>query len=83
MVLLIIAGTVIIIAGVIFLSGEKNVRAVNKSFSDLMNKTIFGLDDTLLKYRICTGICFLLIWIFCIFMAYWIKVMAPSGVKIF
>ena len=83
MVLLIIAAGVTFIAGVIFLSGEKNVRAVNNSLSTMFNKTVFSIDEALLKYRVGTGICLLAIGLFCAFMAYWLNVMAPSGFRIF
>jgi len=82
MVLLIIAAAVTFIAGIIFLSGEKNVRAVNKSLSTTFNKTVFSIDEALLKHRISSAICLLAIGLFCAFMAYWLKVMAPPGFKV-
>ena len=80
---LIIVGILVILAGLIFLSGEKNVRAVNKGLTSAINKTVFNIDEVLLKYRVGTGLCLLLIGLFCLFIAYYVKVMAPHGVKIF
>jgi len=83
MVLLIITGTLAIFAGIVFFSGEKNVRKVNSILSNLFNKTIARTDEFFLRKRIGTGICLILIGLFCLFIAYWIRVMAPPGFKIF
>jgi uncharacterized membrane protein HdeD (DUF308 family) len=84
MILLIIAGIVSLISGVIFLSGEKNVHAVNAALSKLINTVVVDIDEFLLKARVGTGICLIMVGIVCLFIAYWIKVKLPvGGIRIF
>ena len=83
MVILIIAGCVCLIAGIIFLSGEKNVRNLNTAFTNFFNKVMVRSDEFFLTRRIGTGICLLLVAVLCLLMAYWVKVMAPPGFSIF
>ena len=83
MVLLIIVGCVCLAVGIIFLSGEENVRKVNNALTNLFNKVVIRSDDFFLTKRVGTGLCLLLVGIFCLAMAYWIKVMAPPGFSAF
>ncbi len=83
MILLTIVGVIAFIAGLVFLSGEKNARAVNKTLTAILNKTMVSVDETVFKYRNAAGISLILVGLFCFFIAYWLNVAAPRGVKIF
>ena len=83
MVLLIVAGCVCILGGVIFLSGKETIRKLNAAFTNFFNKVMVRSDEFFLTKRVGTGICLLLVGLFCLFMAYWVKVMAPPGFHIF
>ena len=81
MIFLIFAGIVSIISGIIFLSGEKNVRATNRAISELFNKVVVSLDEFLLRQRVGSAICLLVAGLICLFIAYWIYMMAPPGFR--
>ena len=76
MVLLIISGFISVVGGIVFLSGEEKVRAINKIITDLFNKSVIETDKILLKYREGTGICLILLGLLYFFIAYWLKVRA-------
>jgi hypothetical protein len=81
--LLIFAGIVTIIAGFIFLSGEHTINKVNEAMTQFMSGTVARLDRFFLKNRVGTGICLLLVGIMCLFVAYWLKNIAPPNLRVF
>jgi hypothetical protein len=83
MVLLIVAGSVCLLGGIIFLSGRENINKFNTSFTNFFNKVMVKSDDFFIEKRVGTGISLLLAGLFCLLMAYWVKKMAPPNFHIF
>lgn len=84
MVLLTVIGIISVLTGLLFLSGEKRLKAVDKKLSDSLNKIIVNTDAFFLKNRQGTGICLILLGVLFFFIAYWLYVRAPvSMVKMF
>lgn len=79
MILLIITGVVALLSGILFLSGEKNLRSLSDRSAQSFNKVIGKIDDFMISKRVGAGICFILAGLFCLFMAYWLFVMAPKA----
>lgn len=84
MITLAIIGIIALLAGILFLSGEKNLRAMSESTSTAFNKVVGKIDEFVIGKRVGTGICLILAGLFILFIAYWIYVMAPqAGMKVF
>lgn len=84
MITLAIIGIIALLAGVLFLSGEKNLRSMSERSSQTFNKVVGKIDEFVISKRVGTGICLILSGLFLLFIAYWIYVMAPqAGMKVF
>ena len=72
MLILIILGVAILIAGVLLVFFPDSLKRHNDDFKQVVNKVAVSLDEKVLRLRSGIGISCILISLTCFFLAYWI-----------